>query len=77
VSLHNVSSFLNDELVAIHHPSGTLIEADMVFNLPPTEQYSRSGGIPTLMKVFGGGSTMSPGGVAHKLAVHPLVKDKE
>lgn len=68
---------MNDELVAIHHPSGTLLEADMVFNLPPTEQYSRAGGIPTLQKVLGGGSSMSPGGFVHGKAAGGMTKDKE
>jgi len=76
ISLHNVSSFANDELVAIHHPSGTLLEADMLFNLPPTEQYSRVGGIPGLMKWFGSGRTMSPGGLVHSKAADSLTKDK-
>ncbi|CAG8115733.1 unnamed protein product [Penicillium salamii] len=30
------------ELVFLHKPSRTLIEADMLFNLPATEQYSRT-----------------------------------
>lgn len=34
----------NKELVFFHKPSKTLIEADLLFNLPATEQYSRAGG---------------------------------
>jgi hypothetical protein len=45
MSLHNVSSHVNDELIAIHHPTGTMLEADILFNLPATEQYSRAGGL--------------------------------
>jgi hypothetical protein len=33
----------NKELVFFHKPSKTLIEADLLFNLPATEQYSRTG----------------------------------
>jgi hypothetical protein len=32
----------NKELVFHHKPSGTLIEADLLFNLPATEQFSKS-----------------------------------
>jgi len=55
-----VSAHRNHELTAIHHPSGTLLEADLLFNLPPTEQYSRAGGIPFWFSWIAG--TMSPGG---------------
>ena len=34
---------VNKELVFLHKPSRTLIEADLVFNLPATEQYSKTG----------------------------------
>ncbi|KAI9729825.1 MAG: hypothetical protein M1834_006573 [Cirrosporium novae-zelandiae] len=33
----------NKELVFFHKPSKTLIEADLMFNLPATEQYSKTG----------------------------------
>ncbi|KAJ5238868.1 hypothetical protein N7468_003487 [Penicillium chermesinum] len=32
----------NREIVALHRPSRTLIEADLLFNLPATEQYSKT-----------------------------------
>ncbi|EAW12245.1 uncharacterized protein ACLA_062080 [Aspergillus clavatus NRRL 1] len=32
----------NREIVLLHKPTGTLIEADLLFNMPATEQYSRS-----------------------------------
>lgn len=38
-----VDAHPNKELVFFHKPSRTLIEADLLFNLPATEQYSRSG----------------------------------
>jgi hypothetical protein len=49
----------------------------MLFNLPPTEQYSRAGGLPVLAKLLGGGKTMSPGGFLHEKMVGALAKDKE
>lgn len=77
MSIHRVSGHVNDELVLHHAPSGTLIQADMLFNLPPTEQYSRAGGIPGLMKMMGGGSTMSPDGWVHQKMAFGMAKDKE
>lgn len=47
----------NKELVFLHKPSRTLIEADLLFNLPATEQFSKTGVDPTsglLNKLFGG-----------------------
>lgn len=38
-----VPSHLNKELVFHHRPTRTLITADMLFNLPATEQFSRAG----------------------------------
>ena len=38
-----VDTHPNKELVFFHKPSKTLIEADFLFNLPATEQYSKSG----------------------------------
>jgi hypothetical protein len=52
-----VHSHSNKELVFLHKPSRTMIEADMLFNLPATEQFSKTGVSPTsglLTKLFGG-----------------------
>ena len=52
-----VGSHSNKELVFCHKPSKTLIEADMMFNLPATEQFSKTGENPTagfLTKLFVG-----------------------
>ena len=38
-----VGSHANKELVFCHRPTKTLIEADLFFNLPANEQYSKSG----------------------------------
>lgn len=42
-----VDAHQNKELVFFHKPSRTLIEADLLFNLPATEQFSRSSQDPT------------------------------
>jgi len=50
-------SHQNKELAVLHKPSRTLIEADLLFNLPATEQFSKSGTAATsgiLTKLFGG-----------------------
>ena len=51
-----VHSHGNKELAFVHKPSRTLIEADLLFNLPATEQFSKAG-VPAnsglLTKLFG------------------------
>lgn len=50
-----VHSHTNKELVFLHKPSRTMIEADLLFNLPATEQFSKSGVSPNsgiLSKIF-------------------------
>ncbi|KAG4415081.1 hypothetical protein IFR04_011806 [Cadophora malorum] len=42
-----VDAHPNKEIVFFHKPTRTLIEADLLFNLPATEQYSKSGVDPT------------------------------
>lgn len=38
-----VDAHVNKEIVFFHRPSKTLIQADLLFNLPATEQYSLTG----------------------------------
>ncbi|KIV94104.1 hypothetical protein PV10_05259 [Exophiala mesophila] len=50
-------SHVNKELVFLHKPTKTMIEADLLFNLPATEQYSKTGLDPRsgfLTKLFVG-----------------------
>jgi hypothetical protein len=49
-----VPSHVNKELVFCHKPTKTLIEADLMFNLPATEQHSKVGDAHTgiLTKLF-------------------------
>lgn len=42
-----VCAHANKELVFCHKPDRTLIEADMMFNLPANEQFSKTGQSPT------------------------------
>ncbi|CZT08867.1 uncharacterized protein RAG0_13803 [Rhynchosporium agropyri] len=52
-----VDAHPNREIVFFHKPSRTLIEADLLFNLPAAEQYSKSGEDPTsgwATKLFAG-----------------------
>lgn len=51
-----VDGHLNKELVFCHKPDRTLIQADLIFNLPAHEQYSKTGESATsgiLTKLFG------------------------
>jgi hypothetical protein len=50
-----VHAHANKEIVFHHRPTRTLIEADYMFNSPPTEQFSKSGVDPNsgiLTKIF-------------------------
>lgn len=51
-----VPAHANKELVFNHKPTRTLIQADLLFNYPATEQYSKTGELATsgiLTKLFG------------------------
>ncbi|ORX94282.1 hypothetical protein BCR34DRAFT_550381 [Clohesyomyces aquaticus] len=51
-----VSAHPNKEIVFNHKPTKTLIQADLIFNYPATEQFSKTGVNPTsgiLTKIFG------------------------
>jgi len=50
-----IPAHLNNEIAFLHKPSKTLIEADVFFNLPATEQFSKTGtaaGAGILTKLF-------------------------
>ncbi|KDQ21466.1 hypothetical protein BOTBODRAFT_25908 [Botryobasidium botryosum FD-172 SS1] len=64
------SGFANKDIAFFHRPSKTLIVADLIFNLPATEQYSR-----TNAWVYG--SFLQPHGKAHKYLVWNLGADKD
>ncbi|CAL1708834.1 unnamed protein product [Somion occarium] len=67
------SGFQNKDVAFFHPSSKTLIEADLLLNLPPTEQYSKtgtSGRIPLL------GGVVNPWGYLHKRMVWSTGVDK-
>ena len=68
ISLHSITQHTNPELVAIHHPSKTLLEADLMFNLPGKEQHSRSKE-PLFFRLTGVHKHMHPGTAIHAAAV--------
>ncbi|ORX34075.1 hypothetical protein BD324DRAFT_638279 [Kockovaella imperatae] len=73
ITLLQFTAHPNHELMAVHHPSKTLIQGDMLFNLPPKEQYSRVG-MPFFVKTAG--HKMSPEEHFHASTISKLVKDK-
>ncbi|OSX63613.1 hypothetical protein POSPLADRAFT_1169083 [Postia placenta MAD-698-R-SB12] len=67
------SGFKNKDVAFYHPASKTMLEADLLFNLPPTEQYSNtgsSGRIPVI-------GTLNPYMWLHKRIVWSLGVDKE
>lgn len=42
-----IDSMDSHEIVLLHKPTRTVIEADLLFNVPATEQFSKSGQLPT------------------------------
>jgi len=66
------SGFKNQDVAFLHTPSKTLIQADLLFNLPGKEQYSKSSSsshIPIL-------GSFSPLSKLHKWAIWGLSNDK-
>ncbi|KAF8206810.1 hypothetical protein K438DRAFT_1577501 [Mycena galopus ATCC 62051] len=66
------SGFRNKDVAWFHAASETLIVADLMFNLPGNEQYSRSKSSPKL-PILG---SLGPWGSTHKYFVWGLGKDK-
>ncbi|KAK9358338.1 hypothetical protein V1504DRAFT_461497 [Lipomyces starkeyi] len=66
----------NKELVTYHIPTKTLIEADLLFNLPAIEQYSKSPTNPRsgFTKLF---NALHPDSSWHRRMVNAMLKDKE
>lgn len=42
IKLHFFPGHVNKEIAVFHEPTRTLVEADLYFHLPPTEQYSKT-----------------------------------
>jgi len=64
---------MKHDVAFFHSATKTMIEADLLFNLPPTESFSLtrgSGNVPGLSKI------MTPYTWAHRTLVRALVKDR-
>jgi len=66
------SGFANKDVAFYHAPSRTLIVADLLFNLPGTEQYSKSKA-SSKVPIFG---TFGPHGKVHKHFLWSQGEDK-
>jgi len=77
IKLHYFPGHANKEIAILHVPSRTLIEADLVFNLPPKEQYSTTKQSPAAvwpLSVFQNG--LRPDGASHQSLSGMVGKDK-
>ena len=70
------SGFANIDVAFNHIESKSLIVADLIFNLPAREQYSKSKG-SIVQGIFGGFGSLNPYSWGHKKFVTTLGKDKE
>jgi len=68
------SGYAKRDVAFFHVASKSLIEQDLLFNLPPTEQFSKSKSSGTI-PFFSG--RMYPGSFLHKRVVSGLIQDKE
>jgi len=66
------TGFKNKDVAFLHKPSKTLIEADLLFNLPCNEQYSKTKTSNMLM-----GIGLSPSTWFHSQLIRSLGTDKE
>jgi len=71
ITAHYFAGFKNKDIAFLHAPSKTLITADLIFNLPGTEQYAK---VNKNIKVpiFG---TITPYGKVHKFLLGNLAVD--
>ncbi|KAH8832478.1 hypothetical protein DL96DRAFT_1492175, partial [Flagelloscypha sp. PMI_526] len=60
------SGFANKDVAWVHQPSKTLVVADLVFNLPGTEQYSKTTASPKIPLL----GSFKPSGSIHKNFVY-------
>jgi len=65
--------FVNKDVAYFHHASKTVVEADLLYNLPPTEQYSRSTERATSILPFVG--RLYPDSWVHKQLTYSAAKD--
>lgn len=77
IKLHYFPGHANREIALLHIPSRTLVVADLLFNLPPKEQYSNTTKSPTAwwpLSILGNG--MQPGSKTHETVIGAIAKDK-
>ncbi|KAF7974990.1 hypothetical protein HWV62_10747 [Athelia sp. TMB] len=65
------SGFANKDVAWLHKPSKTLVEADLLFNLPGKEQYSKTKASPKVPLI----GSLDPFGKLHKHFVYGQGKD--
>ncbi|KAJ9121420.1 hypothetical protein QFC24_004758 [Naganishia onofrii] len=78
IKLHYFPGHMNKEIAVLHIPSKTLLCADLVFNLPPTEGYKKtdqSG--EAIWPVNKLQESLQPGTSAHSVVSSLTGKDKE
>ncbi|KZT08018.1 uncharacterized protein LAESUDRAFT_724492 [Laetiporus sulphureus 93-53] len=68
------SGFKNKDVAFFHPASKTMMEADLLFNLPPTEQYSKTGSSGRIPLI---GGLLHPFASMHKRFAWTLGVDKE
>lgn len=80
IEIEYVDGHVSREIVFLHKPSRTVIEADLLFNPPGHEQYSRSGQSATaglLTKLFAFAVSAKPPATSHqRFAWYVLAKDR-
>ncbi|EFP90455.1 hypothetical protein PGT21_034377 [Puccinia graminis f. sp. tritici] len=62
--------FINKDIAFLHVPSKTLVQADLLFNLPANEQYSKSKESPTNFTNWF--ATLKPDSILHQRFVYNL-----
>lgn len=70
------SGFKGHDVAWLHSPSRTLIQADLLINLPPNEQYSKSKSSPTI-PIVSSWLDLNPWSKQHKEFLWSGGKDKE
>jgi len=75
-----VASHPSREIVLYHKRTGTVLEADLLFNLPATEQYSKTGESATtgfLTRIFVAVQSTKPPGTWQKRIIWYVVSSKD
>lgn len=78
IKLHYFPGHANKEIAVLHSPSKTLITADLVFNLPANEQYSKTNESSKSAFPFGWlvTNTLNPWGKGHQTIAKQTGSDR-